>query len=95
MIDATHSLPVKRQAELLDLSRSKVYYLLRPVAEADLVLRRIDELHLNFPLAGARMHHGWKITTAGTHLRNRGNCSNKRRHLRSPTTDTKYSAIGA
>jgi len=56
MIDATHKLPVKRQAELLDLSRSNVYYLPRPVAETDLVLmRRIDELHLHFPFAGARM----------------------------------------
>ena len=56
MIDATHKLPVKRQVELLDLSRSNVYYLPRPVPDADLVLmRRIDELHLNFPFAGARM----------------------------------------
>jgi putative transposase len=56
MIDATHTLPVTRQAELLDLSRSNVYYLPRPVSDADLVLmRRIDELHLNFPFAGARM----------------------------------------
>jgi putative transposase len=56
MIDATHKLPVRRQAELLDLSRSNVYYLPRPVSDADLVLmRRIDELHLNFPFAGARM----------------------------------------
>ena len=47
---------MKRQAELLDLSRSNVYYLPRPVSEADLALmRRIDELHLNFPFAGARM----------------------------------------
>jgi len=56
MIDAAHELPVKRQAELLDLSRSNVYYLPRPVSETDLVLmRQIDELHLNFPFAGARM----------------------------------------
>jgi putative transposase len=56
MIDATHRLAVTRQAELLDLSRSNVYYLPRPVSDADLVLmRRIDELHLNFPFAGARM----------------------------------------
>jgi len=56
MIDATHELPVKRQAELLDLSRSNVYYLPRPISDTDLVLmRRIDELHLNFPFAGARM----------------------------------------
>ena len=56
MIDATHKLPLTRQAELLDLSRSNVYYLPRPVSDADLVLmRRINELHLNFPFAGARM----------------------------------------
>jgi putative transposase len=56
MIDATHDLPVRRQAELLDVSRSNVYYLPRPVSEADLaVMRRIDELHLNYPFAGARM----------------------------------------
>ncbi len=56
MIDATHKLPVTRQAALLNLSRSNIYYLPRPVSDADLVLmRRIDELHLNFPFAGARM----------------------------------------
>ena len=56
MIEPAHDLPVSRQAELLELSRSNVYYLPRPVAQADLALmRRIDELHLNFPFAGARM----------------------------------------
>jgi putative transposase len=56
MIDLAHDLPVNRQAELLAISRSNVYYLPRPVPEADLVLmRRIDELHLNFPFAGSRM----------------------------------------
>ena len=56
MIDTTHKLPVTRQVALLDLSRSNVYYLPRPVSDADLLLmRRIDELHLNFPFAGARM----------------------------------------
>jgi putative transposase len=56
MIDPTHDLPVIRQAELLEISRSNVYYLPTPVSPADLVLmRRIDELHLNFPFAGARM----------------------------------------
>ena len=56
MIDASHDLPISRQAELLDLSRSNVYYVPRPVADADLALmRRIDELHLNHPFAGARM----------------------------------------
>jgi putative transposase len=56
MIDVSHDLPINRQAELLDLSRSNVYYLPRPVSDADLLLmRRIDELHLNFPFAGVRM----------------------------------------
>jgi putative transposase len=56
MIDLAHALPVGRQAELLAISRSNVYYLPRPVPDADLVLmRRIDELHLNFPFAGSRM----------------------------------------
>jgi putative transposase len=56
MIDPTHELPVSRQAELLEISRSNVYYLPRPVSPPDLVLmRRIDELHLSFPFAGARM----------------------------------------
>ena len=56
MITSDHPLPIKRQAELLNISRSNVYYLPRPVSEGDLVLmRRIDELHLNYPFAGARM----------------------------------------
>jgi putative transposase len=56
MIEPAHNLPVTRQAELLELSRSNVYYLPRPVPAVDLVLmRRIDELHLNFPFAGSRM----------------------------------------
>jgi putative transposase len=56
MIEPTHNLSISRQAELLNLSRSNVYYLPRPMPAADLVLmRRIDELHLNFPFAGARM----------------------------------------
>jgi putative transposase len=56
MIDRGERLPVKRQAELLELSRGSVYYLPKPVAEEDLALmRRIDELHLNYPFAGSRM----------------------------------------
>jgi len=37
----------KRQAELLELSRSNVYYQARPVSERDpRLMRRIDGLHL-------------------------------------------------
>ena len=56
MIDRTHELPVKRQAELLGISRGSVYYLAQPVSAADLALMRvIDELHLEHPFAGSRM----------------------------------------
>jgi len=56
MIDRGHELPIARQAEALNLSRGSVYYLPRPVPASDLALmRRMDELHLEFPFAGSRM----------------------------------------
>ena len=56
MIDRDHDLPISRQAELVGISRGSVYYLPRPVRDADLALmRRIDELHLEHPFMGARM----------------------------------------
>jgi putative transposase len=55
MIDRGAAVTVKRQAQLLELSRSNVYYQPRPVSERDLLLmRRIDELHLEAPYYGAR-----------------------------------------
>lgn len=56
MIDGKHGLPLKRQAEVLKLSRSSLYYRPRPVSESDLaIMRRLDQLHLDFPFAGSRM----------------------------------------
>jgi len=56
MIDKAHGLLVVRQVQLLDLARSSVYYLPQPTSDNDLrLMRRIDELHLEFPFAGARM----------------------------------------
>ncbi|HNP84098.1 MAG TPA: IS3 family transposase [Nitrospira sp.] len=56
MIDRTHQLPVRRQCQLLKLARSTAYYHPTPVSETALALmRRIDELHLAHPFAGARM----------------------------------------
>jgi putative transposase len=56
MIDRGHELPLTRQAKLLKLSRGSLYYTTRPVMPADLaVMRRIDELHLDYPFAGSRM----------------------------------------
>jgi putative transposase len=59
MIDREHDLPIVRQAEALNISRGSVYYLPRPVADADLaIMRRLDRLHLEYPFAGSRMLRG-------------------------------------
>ena len=56
MIERGHELALTRQAKILKLSRSGLYYRPRPVPPADLaVMRRIDELHLDYPFAGSRM----------------------------------------
>ena len=56
MIDRTHPLPVVRQCQLLGVARSTAYYQPMPVSAPVLALmRRIDELHLQYPFAGARM----------------------------------------
>jgi len=59
MIDPKHDLPIKQQAEVLGISRSTVYYEPRPISDEDLwLMRRLDELHLNYPFAGSRMLRG-------------------------------------
>jgi putative transposase len=56
MIDPEHDLAIKQQAEALGISRSTVYYEPRPISAEDLwLMRRIDELHLDYPFAGSRM----------------------------------------
>jgi putative transposase len=60
MIDREHDLPITRQAEVLCVSRSSVYYLPRPMSDSDLaIMRRLDRLHLKYPFAGARMLKGF------------------------------------
>jgi putative transposase len=55
MIDRSHKLSIRRQAELLNISRGAVYYLPKPPSSADLgVMNAIDELHLDFPFMGSR-----------------------------------------
>ena len=59
MIDRKHALSITRQAEVLRISRGSVYYLPRPVPDADLaIMQRLDRLHLEFPFAGSRMLRG-------------------------------------
>lgn len=56
MIDREHELSLKRQAQLLNISRGALYYRAESVSEADLALmRRLDALHLEYPFMGARM----------------------------------------
>ena len=59
MTDRSHKLSLARQADLLGISRGSWYYEPRPVGEDDLkLMRRIDELHMEYPLAGSRMMKG-------------------------------------
>ena len=56
MIARTHELPLTRQCKILELARSSAYYQPAPIPPEDLALmRRIDELHMEMPYAGARM----------------------------------------
>jgi putative transposase len=56
MIDRGHRLALSRQARLLEISRGSLYYDPCPVSVVDLaIMRRIDELHLDYPFAGSRM----------------------------------------
>jgi putative transposase len=55
MIDKDDSLPVTRQCEILDLSRSGVYYNPVPLRAIDVeLMRQIDEIHLLYPFYGSR-----------------------------------------
>lgn len=56
MIEREHALSIRRQAQLLSISRTSAYYRPKPVSDAELkLMRRVDELHLELPFAGARM----------------------------------------
>ena len=74
MIDREHDLPIVRQAEALNISRGSVYYLPRPVPDADLaIMRRLDRLHLEYPFAGSRMLQGLLVAEG---------CKIGRRHVK-------------
>jgi putative transposase len=55
MIDRSHPLPLSRQSEILELSRSSLYYEAVPISARDLdLMRLIDEIHLKHPFMGSR-----------------------------------------
>ena len=67
MIDSAHDLSVTRQAKALNISRGSVYYKPRELSLETLALmRRIDELHLEHPFAGARMLRVFSIGKGST-----------------------------
>ena len=67
MIDRNHDLPLVRQAELLRLSRSKLYYEPRPVPAAELAIMRkrpvAATLRRDFP--SLMLGHGRRAGDAG------------------------------
>ena len=67
MIDRGHPLPVTRQARLLDLARSTVYYRVATTSERDLgLMAAIDEVHTELPFYGARRIRGELVTRGFT-----------------------------
>ena len=55
MIDKEDKLSVTRQCEILDLSRSGIYYMPVPISAEDMaIMRQIDEIHLMYPFYGSR-----------------------------------------
>lgn len=55
MIDREHGLPLTCQSQILELSRSSLYYEAVPISDRDLKLMRlIDEIHLKHPYMGSR-----------------------------------------
>ena len=55
MIDREAALPLTRQCQLLQVTRSTVYYERVPVSDGTLaVMRALDEIHLAYPFLGSR-----------------------------------------
>ena len=55
MIDRDHQLPLTRQSQILEISRSSLYYEAVSISDRDLELMRlIDELHMKHPYMGSR-----------------------------------------
>ena len=86
MIDPEHKLPVARQAQLLELSRSSVYYQPEPTSESDLALMRIlDRWHLEYPFAGSRLLYRYSTKRKRGH-RGKSNSS----HLHFPLNFSRW-----
>ena len=52
MMDRQHDLSLTRQSSQLGIGRGSYYYQPRPTSQTDLdLMRRMDELHMEFPFA--------------------------------------------
>jgi putative transposase len=72
LIEADGRPSMRRQCELLGVSRSSVYYVpVEPEAEELELMRRIDEMHLKFPFYGSR--------SIARELRGKGYRANRKR----------------
>jgi putative transposase len=72
LIEADERTSVRRQCELLGVNRSSVYYVpVEPDAEELELMRRIDEIHLEFPFYGSR--------SIARELRGKGYRANRKR----------------
>ena len=71
MVERGGRLSVRRQSELLGLSRSSLYYTPRGASAGDMALmRRLDELYLEHPFYGSRQmvrHLRREGTAVGRH----------------------------
>jgi putative transposase len=55
LIEREHELSVTRQCQLLGVPRSSFYHLAMPTPDSELeLMRRLDELHLEYPWMGSR-----------------------------------------
>ena len=72
LVGSDGQVSVRRQCELLGISRSGVYYVpVEPDAEELELMRQIDELHLEYPFYGSR--------SIARELRDRGCLANRKR----------------
>ena len=71
-VEANESLSMRRQCEVLGINRSSLYYeSVGPDAEDLALMRRVDELHLEFPFYGSRR--------VARELRSQGLVANRKR----------------
>ena len=66
MVNKDESLPISRQCQLLDISRSSYYYRPQPVSDEELELMKlIDQCYLDLPFYGTRRIKDWLLDEHG------------------------------